>query len=153
GSVVMGAIKQKSAAEPTVVTVTYDLFDLPTAQHKAGLAGLVLHIRHMEGRSPRPPAIPVIRELNQTSATVEFSQESVQALFNDLYAAETVEVKVKSKWAGAKEKREPEVVEVIEDDKPKKVKLFVYEVVQPTGPFLRQHLFGEREAWHKLWRD
>src|SRR3954454_21331835 len=34
---------------PTAVTMKYDLFDLPTAQHKAGLAGLLLQILHMKG--------------------------------------------------------------------------------------------------------
>ena len=35
--------KLKSApTEPVDVVVSYDLFDLPTAFHKAGLAGLIL---------------------------------------------------------------------------------------------------------------
>ena len=59
---------------PTAVTVKYDLFDLPTAQHKAGLAGLLLQIRHMERKSPKPKAIPKISELTRTSATVEFNR-------------------------------------------------------------------------------
>ena len=38
------------AAPGASVTVKYDLFDLPTAQHKAGLAGLLLQIESMKAR-------------------------------------------------------------------------------------------------------
>ena len=39
-----GQAKSSTAAtaEPILVAVTYDLSDLPTAQHKAGLAGLIM---------------------------------------------------------------------------------------------------------------
>ena len=40
-----------------------------------------------------------------TTAVVRFTERSVQSLFDDLYAAETVEVRSKSKWQGAAEKR------------------------------------------------
>jgi len=41
--------------EPSSITITYDLFDLPTAQHKAGLAGLLLQTKtefQMDRRCP-----------------------------------------------------------------------------------------------------
>ncbi len=147
---------------PVTVTVKYDLFDLPTAQHKAGLAGLVLQIRHMEGKTPKPKAIPKIVELTRTSATIEFTVESVQCLFDDVYAATREIVRVKSKWAGAKEVKPPEEVE--EEVKEKaadgttkvkkvKVKYFFYEQVQPTGNVLRQYVTNAPELWLKLWRD
>ena len=44
------------AANPAQVTITYDLFDLPTAQHKAGLAGLLLQIESMQSRKLSAPA-------------------------------------------------------------------------------------------------
>ena len=60
--------KTRTKAEPiTSVTIPYDLFDLPTAQHKAGLAGLILQIRSMEdarrraARRCRTPCRPSTR--------------------------------------------------------------------------------------------
>jgi CRISPR-associated protein Cmx8 len=141
------------------VRVRYDLFDLPTAQHKAGLAGLILQIRHMEQpeRGFAPEQVPVIEEFSPTSATVRFTATTVQCLFDDLYDASVERVRVKSKWQGA------DPIEIVEEDESdgatgevKKVKKFVYEVVQPRGRFLRQHLpdgMDVTKDWHKLWRD
>jgi CRISPR-associated protein Cmx8 len=160
----MARQRSSAATVPESVTITYDLFDLPTAQHKAGLAGLVLQIRHMGGvgKSPQPKAIPKVTALTASSATIEFAAEAVQCLFDDLYAAERAVVRVKSKWANAKEVRPPEVVEEeIEekgpDGKPRrrkvKVKYYFYEQVQAAGNVLRQYITNAPDLWLKLWRD
>jgi CRISPR-associated protein Cmx8 len=146
------------------VTITYDLFDLPTAQHKAGLAGLLLQIQHMDapGRTPKPTAVPKIITRTPTTATIEFTKDSLQCLFDDLYAAERVVVRVKSKWANAKEAKPSEQVEEeVEDEGPDgklvkkkvKVKYFFYEQIQPTGRVLKQFITNAPELWLKLWRD
>lgn len=158
-------VRQAPAAAPTAVTVTYDLSDLPTAQHKAGLAGLLFQIRHMEGKTPKPAAIPQVLALTATTATVEFTKESVQCLFDDVYAAEKKVVEVKSKWASTpefkpSEDREEAVKDengkpVVKDGKPvtKKVKYFFYEQVQPSGTALKQYITKAADQWLKLWRD
>lgn len=146
---------------PAAVTVKYDLIDLPTAQHKAGLAGLLLQIRHMEGKSPKPKAIPRVVELSRTSATIEFNADSVQCLFDDVYAATREVVKVKAKWATQEVKPPEEVEEEVEEKAADgttkvtkvKVKVFFYEQVQPTGNVLRQYITNAPELWLKLWRD
>lgn len=153
---------KKTTPAPTAVTVRYDLFDLPTAQHKAGLAGLLMQIRHMEKKTPRPAAFPVVKELTRTTATIEFTAESVQCLFDDVYAATREVVRVKSKWANAKEAKPPEEVEEEIEEKASdgsvkkkkvKVKYFFYEQVQPTGAALRQYVTNGPDLWLKLWRD
>jgi CRISPR-associated protein Cmx8 len=156
----MSKAKTKSAARTIeAVTVRYDLFDLPTAQHKAGLAGLVLQIRHMAEPNRRiaPAKIPVIVESSPTSATIRFTEQSVQSLFDEVYGAFMDRVRVKTKWQGATP------IEIVDDDEKdevsgdiRKVKKYVYEVEQPKGLFLRQHLPGGMDLskdWHKLWRD
>ncbi|MCI0361427.1 MAG: type I-MYXAN CRISPR-associated protein Cmx8 [Planctomycetaceae bacterium] len=137
------------------VTITYDLFDLPTAQHKAGLAGLLLQIDSMKARSLSPDGIPEVIEVMPSTATVRFTGKSVQGLFDDLYDATVEEVVVKSKWQGAKLKREEEVEETDEEGKKTTSKRYIYEQVQPCGHFLRQHLpkMDPAKDWHKLWRD
>ncbi len=145
----------RTRAEPiTSVTIRYDLFDLPTAQHKAGLAGLILQIRSMEERAkkggpPLPEAVPTIDAVTTTAATVTFTEKTVQGLFDDLYDAQVVEVAVKSKWPGKPLKREEVVEETDKQGKKKQCKRFI----QPRGHFLRQHLPDGEGVWLKLWRD
>jgi len=140
------------------VTLTFDLHELPTAQHRAGLAGLIFQIDAMGPDGYRRPEklVPVIEDLNATSATIRFTRDSMQGVFDELYAAEPVEVVVATKWQGTDkskpgeyfiEKKDPNTGEV------KKVKAFAYDVVQPQGPALMRHLAGDREAWLELWRQ
>ena len=159
-----GRVMARASAEPTAVTIHYDLFDLPTAQHKAGLAGLLLQIQHMNnaGKSPKPKAVPRVVEQTRTSATIEFTAESVQCLFDDVYASTREVVRVKSKWATTKEAKpsvvvEEEVEEKVADgtvkNKKVTVRYFYYEQVQPSGNVLRQFVTNAPELWLKLWRD
>jgi CRISPR-associated protein Cmx8 len=150
-----------SVKSPTAVTVDYSLFDLPTAQHKAGLAGLLFQIQHMEAKSPRPPAIPKVMVLTGNTATIEFTAESVQCLFDDVYAAELAEVRSRTKWQGAEPLRTETVEEEVEtegaDGRPTKQKVrqkyFYYLQVQPAGGALRQFVVKGTEHWLKLWRE
>ncbi len=150
----------KKAAQPKFVPpeeieVTYDLDRLPSAQHKAGLAGLVLLIEDMAERrdkgllaSRRP--IPEVTPRTPTSVAVRFTAESIQHLFDDLYDAKPVEIRSKTKWAGTPEKR----IEPNPDPKPDEPKQwFIYDAVQPSGHFLANYTDGDKGHWHKLWRD
>lgn len=149
-------------AEPTEVVVRYDLPELPTAFHKAGLAGLILLIDSLKARNGLT-ADEAKYELTATAATVTFTEPMVRKLMDDIYDARTVEVAVKSKWPGeAKVKREETVEEEVEEEvggkkvkKKTKTKRFIYDVVQPRGQFLRQHYpeMPEEKSWLKLWRD
>jgi CRISPR-associated protein Cmx8 len=136
----------------TSVTLNYDLFDLPTAQHKAGLAGLVLQANSMKARKCDAATIPDV-VVTPTSARVTLTERSAHGLFDDLYDAQTVEIAVRSKWQGKPPKRVEESVETDEDGEARTVKKFIYEVTQPRGHFLRQHLPDQDGVWLKLWRD
>jgi CRISPR-associated protein Cmx8 len=147
-------VKSKPVVES--VSVRYDLFDLPTAQHKAGLAGLILQIRSMQDRRLPPESTPVVEELTPTSASVRFTATTVQGLFDDVYDARPEEVRVRTRWPRATVKREESVEEVDpESGRARTVRYFVYDVVQPRGHFLRQHLpeMDRSRDWLKLWRD
>ena len=140
---------------PTEVEVTYDLDRLPSAQHKAGLAGLLLLIENMTERQEvkqlsADRAIPEVTNQTSTTATVRFTAESAQSLFDDLYDAESVEIRSKTKWAGTPEKR----IDLNTNAKPDEPKRwFIYDAVQPSGHFLANYTEGEKYRWHKLWRD
>ncbi len=154
------ATEPKKPAEPEAVTITYDLFDLPTAQHKAGLAGLLLQLGHMAGKTPKPKAIPRVVARTATTATVELTKESVQCLFDDAYAAEYAVVRVKSKWNAEEAKPSEEVLEEVEEKGPDgeakkktvKVRYYFYRQLQPSGGLLRQYITNAPAEWLKLWQ-
>jgi len=143
---------KKVAAEPETVSITYDLNELPTAQHKAGLAGLLLQIDHLRDKGELAPEYSFDAESPETKVTVLWTSASTVSLFNAIYDAERVKVRVKSKWQGATLLAEEEAEETV-DGKTKKVKYFVYEVVQPKGAFLQQYIVNSPDSWMKLWRD
>jgi CRISPR-associated protein Cmx8 len=141
---------KKATSAPTSVSVRYDLLDLPTAQHRAGLAGLLLQVESMRDRALPAESIPAIHTTGPTIVDAAFTEASLRGLFDDLYDAHTVLVESKSKWPGA-----PIVEERVRRDPRtgKARKLLVYEVVQPHGHFLRHFADDSKDAWHKLWRD
>jgi hypothetical protein len=149
-------MSKKSASER--VTLTFDLHDLPTAQHRAGLAGLILQIDSMgpEGNKRNPKVVPTIEEekLTPTTATITFTTESMQGVFDDLYDAETVEATVATKWPATPPKRETTLGR--KDSRTgevKPVRAFVYDVVQPLAPCLHRHIQPDARAWITLWRQ
>ncbi|MCW5202302.1 type I-MYXAN CRISPR-associated protein Cmx8 [Desulfobulbus sp. US4] len=70
----------------SVLTLHYRLFDLPSAQHKAGLAGLLVMIKSMQRRGLEP--LPEIRDLSPTGVTIFLTCESLQRLYDDFFASQ-----------------------------------------------------------------
>lgn len=136
------------------VTLEYHLPDLPTAQHKAGLAGLVLQIRNMQlpERDFAKEEIPLLERVASQSAQVTLTEQSCHKLFNELYSARWEKVDVRSKWSGQTPlKTEPRDEVDSTTGKKKTVTYYTYRVVAPRNPFLDMHL--DNEDWQKLWRD
>lgn len=131
------------------LAIEYDLMDLPTAQHKAGLAGIILMVESLKKRKMEP--VPLI-ELAATRAIVNFTKASIQKLFDDLYDACFENVEYKQKWQGKKPKEIKEI-ERKTGGKIKKEKRFVYETVEPAGKFLQTFYPDGNGIWLKLWRN
>lgn len=149
----MAKSKSSKPAAPEKITLHYDLMTLPTAQHRAGLAGLVLQVRLMQKKEKSLgfEKIPLIEKLTRTELTITFTELSLQAVFDELYAAGIVEVATPNKWAGATIKRD---IDVPDKKTGKVVKHFIYDVVQPRGQLMENHLAsGNESPWLKLWRD
>jgi CRISPR-associated protein Cmx8 len=149
------ATKSPKPSAPESLEVRYELDELPTAQHKAGLAGLLLQIDSMNERKaagtlPEDVHVPEIVVRSAKVVVIRFMKSSVQDLLDDAYSAEVVEVRSARRWPGAAPKRE-EANPSPGAGKPKR--WFVYDVVQPIGPALRKFLDENKESWHKLWRD
>ncbi len=147
-------MKTKNAKEKneTILELEYSLDNLPSAQHKTGLAGLVLLLETMEEREMAP--LPEYKENIDGTWTFQFTRKSFQAVFDELYDGENIIVESPSKWSGASpiEIREKEVEK---NGKKKTEKVFVYEITVPKGSFFKG-LFSEGpegEKRLKLWRD
>ena len=143
----------EKAPQVKEITLSYSLFDLPSAQHKAGLAGLLLLIDSLRQRGADP--LPDVSHLSATSVKLTFTQDSMQTIFDDLYDAAWVETRQKKKRKG---KKQPKRVEVEEnrDEKGgevKEQKFYVYDDVEPKALFLEHHYPGDEKRWLKLWRD
>jgi CRISPR-associated protein Cmx8 len=110
-------------SEERKITLEYDLFTLPTAQHKAGLAGLILLVHTMRERELSP--LPEI-EVRPARCSVTWTKASLQAVFNDWYA--------------------PTLVEIGKEDKKR-------QELRPKGEFLKAMLPDGANAWLKLWQD
>jgi CRISPR-associated protein Cmx8 len=140
-----------------ILTLEYNLAELPSSQHRAGLAGLVLMIRWLKNE-PGKKGVCDITQIDETNATLEIDQEGLQFLFDKIYAASKEEVgreaKLKNK---AKEEipplREEKRAVTDKDGKSKEKTFYIYPQVIPRGAFLVDYDKSEEGIWIKLWRN
>jgi CRISPR-associated protein Cmx8 len=170
----------KTKAKPAaieVLTLNYQLAELPSSQHRAGLAGVALIYRWLK-RNPNfqaKLADGMICQLTESSegATLEINQAGLEALFEEAYGA-TSELTRETKIRLNKKKEEVPPAEIIEEEvidtntkQPKtdkttgeiqKKKIYCYPVAIPKGSFLADAQYdkssdGKDGVWIKLWRD
>lgn len=139
------------------LTIEYDLAELPSSQHRAGLAGLVLMVEWLQ-KEPEKKGICRITDLNETSAKLEIDQEGLQFLFDKTYAAAREEFERDKPFKNkAKEiippLREFEREETDKNGKVKTKTFYVYPKVVPHGAFLEDFDKSENKIWIKLWRN
>lgn len=140
-----------------IIKLSYQLAELPSAQHKAGLAGLVLMIKELEHQQLLNNYQEAHLELNhdEYSAILEFNLEGLKALFDLTYQSFKEERATETKI-----KDYERVEEVIDQDKKgvnKIKKLYYYSVIVPQGAFLsawdESNENDNKGLWIKLWRD
>jgi len=124
------------------VEVIYDLFGLPTAFHKAGLAGLILLIESLKARQVLT-VDEAKYDTTATGATVAFTEKLVGKIFDDMYDAEPGQVKEKKVESRKKKKTEAEEPNKKSKEAPPVPKLTALRDMLPDGD----------ELWVKLWRD
>lgn len=154
------ANKAKPArAEPAptgALTLRWNLHELPSSQHRAGLAGLALSVAFLK-RKPDRKGICEITAIDEHGLTLLVDRAGMQGLFDDLYDATVEETSCKSKWQGAEPKRIDEVA--VKDEKSGKAKTekrFIYDRVVPAGAIVREWdtaASGAPKLWLKLWQD
>jgi CRISPR-associated protein Cmx8 len=142
-----------AAKQTDALKFEFHLSELPTAQHKAGLAGLVLQIRNLHDRASdfEPEDLPVLEEVTAHSARIQITERSLQKLFDELYSARMEPVlQKKKKVIEPKRTVEIEVTDPI-SGKSKLETRYEYDWETPRNPFLMQYL--DADIWQKLWRE
>lgn len=165
----------KNTMAVDLLTLDYQLAELPSSQHRAGLAGLVLVIRWLN-RQPEfrqkvaSGAICHLKRLDEKGATLEINQTGLEALFDEIYAStseQTRSTKLRIKKSGEINKPIAEENEYILDKKTQKPridkktgqiqirKIYIYPVVIPKGSFLSDEQYDKTPSseWVKLWQN
>lgn len=141
--------------------IEYNLGELPSSQHRAGLAGLVLMLRWLERDKTRKGVCEIAR-LDEHGATLRIDQTGIQELFNEVYAASKEEqerdavLKNKNKEVISPLREEKKTVIDPKTGKSKEKTVYIYPVVIPRGAFLVAYDPSAQDGngvWIKLWRD
>jgi CRISPR-associated protein Cmx8 len=143
-----------------VLELDYNLAELPSSQHRAGLAGLVLMVRWL-GRDKNRKGICELARLDEHGASLRIDQTGLQELFDEIYAAsneEQEESKLRKNKAGevVPPIREETRQETDKTGKIKEKKYYVYPVTIPRGAFLVAYDPSAKDGdgvWIKLWRN
>ncbi|NBD33546.1 MAG: type I-MYXAN CRISPR-associated protein Cmx8 [Cyanobacteria bacterium] len=140
-----------------ILELNYKLAELPSAQHRAGLAGLVLMVRELQLKSwfeEWENAVIAIEE-KEYGATLRFNLEGLKALFDLTYESFAEERSTTTKIKKYDRFEEIEVTD--KKGKTKTEKRYYYSVVIPYGAFLAKWDNSNEEErqglWVKLWRD
>ena len=153
----MGKNKQ---TQIEVLTLDYQLTELPSSQHRAGLAGLVLMEEWLR-RLGTNEGICQLTRLDEWGATLRIDLAGLEALFNEVYAATKVEQQYPQPF---KNKITKEIIPPLREQewqetnpktgKTKTKKVYIYPAILPKGGFLGDcDPSGDNGHWIKLWRD
>ncbi|WP_163786386.1 type I-MYXAN CRISPR-associated protein Cmx8 [Myxococcus vastator] len=149
--------KAPVAEAPSELTMTldYELHALPTAQHRAGLAGLVLMLKWLERLPGKEKGTARLLRLDEAGASVALDLEGLRRLFNELFAASMEEQRESQPRKDEPPLREEEVEQTDVKGKVKRKKSFIYKVPVPRAGLLLDLAPGANDAglWVKLWRD
>jgi CRISPR-associated protein Cmx8 len=154
----------KKAAKDTPegpISVRWNLAELPSSQHKAGLGGLAICVGYLQ-RKPDRAGICEIEAIDPGGLTLKVDRAGMQSLFDDIYAASLDEQerdkpfqnKTSKAEVPAKRTFEKTVVDKKGVEKTKTV--YVYDQVVPRGGIIDEWdaaPAGAPKLWLKLWRD
>jgi len=153
-------VKIKKAPKVDLLELDYQLAELPSSQHRAGLAGLVLMVDWLK-RQGVSKGICEITRLDERGATLRINQEGLAALFDEVYAASKEEVEeAKLRKAKGSDEFKPPLREIVKQvakrGKTESKVYYAYPAYVPKGAFLVDldpTANGDKGDWIKLWRD
>lgn len=141
----------------STIRLEYRLADLPSSQHRCGLAGLVAMLEWRKQQS-QVRGVAEVSIITEGGAVVDLDAEGLASLFDLIYAASEEDLEVERPFN--KDDNPPTVArEVVGKRGEALVKTFyVYKQTVPEGAFLLQRdpsRVGDSPngLWIKLWRD
>lgn len=152
---------KKKVQTVETLEIDYQLAELPSSQHRAGLAGLVLMVKWLERQGTNAGTCE-LKRLDPLGATLCINALGLRALFNETYAAFIEEQARPQPFKNKKKEIVPPLrEEQRQETDPKSGKtrektVYIYPVVIPRGAFLVDldpSADGNKGIWVKLWRD
>jgi CRISPR-associated protein Cmx8 len=146
---------------PDVLQLDYSLAELPSAQHRAGLAGLVLMVRWLS-RQADATGICTVTHVDDARASLTIDRAGMCRLFDELYAATNEEVRTSQP---RKDKNSKQIIPPLREEEEQQTdargkltrrKVYVYPQVVPHARMLLEAdptAQGNQGLWIKLWRD
>ena len=158
-------MKKKKDSYPDLLEIEYRLAELPSAQHRAGLVGLVLMAGWIKQEYVCRGICDI--EMSERGVMLYLDQLGLAELFNGLYAASREE---QERLQPMRNQRTREIIpplreevreEAGEEPDPRRgegrrTKIYVYESIVPQGAFLAEldpSGDEERGLWIRLWRE
>lgn len=149
--------KKKTLPEVKELTLEYHLDELPTSQHRAGLAGLVL-MNRWRARQAEQRGLVDIEITGTRSACLRIDLEGMRQLFDLAYASATDPRPYPKPFKNKAPIREE--VREVKSEKTGKVSqktVYIYPVVVPQGAYVEDWDQSRDQPnggkWIKLWRD
>jgi len=147
----------KKDIEPDVIEISYQLNELPSCQHRAGLAGLVLMVQQMSKQTwieQRQGYIAELIGLEKSGVNLRINFEGLKSLFDFAYESFREERSTQTK---IKDYDRVEEISFEINGKTSLKKMYYYSVIVPQGAFLSYWDDSASEdnkgLWIKLWRD
>lgn len=153
--------KRAKVQEVESLELNFELAELPSSQHRAGLAGLVLMVRWL-ARHHTPKGICQLTRLDERGASLHIDKDGLAALFNEVYAATLAEQERPQLFKNKKNEIIPPLREEVKPvvdartGQTKERKVYIYLDTIPRGAFLVDadpSSNGDNGVWIKLWRD
>ena len=154
---------RENVEDGRVLRLSWNLHELPSSQHRAGLAGLALCVQFLE-RKPDRKGTCSIECIDENGLTLAVDRDGMQSLFDDVYDASLEEQERRTKLKKGKGDQKQDISpkraeerEVVDPktNKTKTVQLFIYDQVVPRGSLIDELDTGSdgKKLWLKLWRD
>ncbi len=142
------------------MTVKYVLSQLPSSQHRAGLAGLILFIRWLQEQREFKNSVDTVCEiidLDADKAIVQFNLAGLTALMKSHFSAAFEEREREKKRANSKQKFQTIKRQVRNSDtgRSKLTTFYIYTDIVPQGNLVRsfEPANSNNLVWTKLWQQ
>ncbi len=154
--------KQTKAPPVSVLPLDYNLAELPTSQHRAGLAGLVLMVQWLNEQK-KIEGICELTRLDEQGATLRIDETGLKCLFAETYdfiedEQESEKIRTRTKSKAEIPPKRTIYKEIIDKNGEKTtIPVYIYPIYIPKGAFLVSYDSTADNAgkgiWVDLWRD